>query len=166
MKTMKTTVPYNFRKVLAGIMLVSVPVFVACEKDPVEPNENGGNGGNGGNTQPQRIEEFIYNANMEFYRSGSSTHIPHTAFGDTAAKYGNDGNVKQIHITPESPKMCETLPGSAMQTRANFLDGINTQSKNKLSGENTTLYLDSEALSNQTVQTVLNGKLKIALIQR
>ena len=50
---MKTTVPYNFKKVLAGIMLVTVPVFVACEKDPVKPNNNGGNGGNGGNNQNQ-----------------------------------------------------------------------------------------------------------------
>lgn len=36
---MKTTVPYNFKKVLAGIMLVAVPVFVACEKDPVKPDQ-------------------------------------------------------------------------------------------------------------------------------
>lgn len=158
---MKTSVTNKLKKVLAGIMLVAFPVFVSCEKDNDKP------GNNGGNNQPQqRTEEFIYNANMEFYRDGSSTHIPHTAFGDTAAKYGNDGNVKQIHITPESQKMCETLTGSQMQTRANFLDGIYTQSKNKLSGENTTLYLDSEAMSNQTVQNILNDKLKIALVQR
>lgn len=158
---MKTTVPYNFKKVLAGIMLVAVPVFVSCEKDNEKPNNNGGN-----NQPQQRTEEFIYNYNMDFYRNGSSEIIPYTAFGDTVAKYGNDGNVKQIHITPESQSMCETFTGSQMQTRANFLDGIYTQSKNKLSGENTTLYLDSEAMSNQTVQNVLNGKLKIALVQR
>lgn len=39
MKTIKTTIPYNLKKVLTGIMLVAFPVFAACEKDPVKPNQ-------------------------------------------------------------------------------------------------------------------------------
>lgn len=165
-KPMKTrlTVPYNLKTVLAGIMLVALPVFVSCdEKEQVKPDNNNGNGGN---TQPQRTEEFTYDYDLNFWRNGSSTKIPYTAFGDTATKYGDDQTIKQIHIKPESPYMCETLNGTKMQTRANILDGISGKSKNKLSGEETTLYLDSSALTNQTVQQILNGKLKIELLQR
>lgn len=164
MNLTKTTVPYNFKKVLAGIMLVAVPVFVACEKDPVKPNENGGNGGN--TPTQQRTEEFIYNSNLKFYRPGNSEKIPHAAFADTVAKYAADANVKQIHISPETEDMCENSPESGMVGRANDLNNIYNKSNNKLSGENTTLYLDSAALYNQTVQQILHGKLKIALLQK
>lgn len=168
MKKSIQTVPYNakstpWKKIFVGMLMVAVPVFVSCEKDPVKPDNNNGNGGN---TQPQRTEEFMYDYDLNFWRNGSSTKIPYTAFGDTATKYGDDQTIKQIHIKPESPYMCETLNGTKMQTRANILDGIYSKSKNKLSGEETTLYLDSSALTNQTVQQILNGKLKIELLQR
>ena len=163
---MKTTVPYNFRKVLAGIMLVAVPVFVACEKDPVKPNENGGNGGNGGNNPTQqRTEEFIYNQNMKFYRPGNSEKIPHVAFADTVAKYAADGNVKQIHIAPETEGMFATANQNQMDQRAEYLSNTYNMSNTKLSGENTTLILSPEAIQSQIVQEVLHNKLKIALVQ-
>lgn len=56
MKKIKQTVPYNLKKVFAGIMLVTIPVFTSCEKDPTEPN---GNNGNGGNTQPQKHNKVL-----------------------------------------------------------------------------------------------------------
>lgn len=156
---MKTTVPYNFIKFLAGIMLVAVPVFVACKKDPVEPN-------NPNNPQPQqRTEEFIYNLNLRFCRPGSSNEIPYAAFADTVAKLADNGAVKTIHITPKGPHMFGTLPSASVETRANMLDNMYGQSNGKLSGENTTLALDAEALQNQTVQSVLHNKLKIELEQ-
>ncbi len=164
MKTMKTTVPYNFRKVLAGIMLVAVPVFVACEKDPVKPNENGGNGGN--TPTQQRTEEFVYNANLKFYRQGSSEKIPHTAFVDTVAKYATDANVKQIHIIPEIESMFANHGEDQMNQRAEYFNNTYSVSNNKLSGENTTLVLSPEAIQSQIVQEALHNKLKIALVQR
>lgn len=159
---MKTTFSYNIKKVLAGTMLVALPfAFGGCEKDNNEPNNP-----SNPDTPQQRTEEFIYNANMEFYRNANSAHISHTAFIDTAAKYANDEGVKQVHITPDNPGMLETLPGNNVQTRAEFLENVYNASNQKLSGENTTLYLDPSALSNQTVQQVLHNKLKIALLQR
>lgn len=155
---MKTSVPYNMKKVLAGVMLVAIPVFVSCEKDNEKPS-------NPTPTQ-QRTEEFIYNENMKFYRPGNSEKIPHAAFADTVAKYAADANVKQIHVAPETEHMCENAPESGMVGRANVFDEMYNKSNNKLSGENTTLYLGADALSNQTVQQVLHDKLKIALVQR
>ena len=49
---MKTSVPYSLKRIFAGVMLVAVPVFVSCEKDP-EPNNN--------NNQPQKHNvELVY----------------------------------------------------------------------------------------------------------
>ena len=156
------TAKYNFKRGLVILCLGALTfAFSACEKEKSEPN----NPGNPSNPQ-QRTEEFIYNINLEFYRDGSSAFIPHEAFADTAAKYAADQSVKQIHITPSNQRMCETLNATKMQTRANILDGIYNQSNNKLSGENTTLVLDSAAFHTSTVQNVLHNKLKIALVQR
>ena len=101
MKTMKTTVPYNFKKVLAGIMLVAVPVFVACEKDPVKPNNNGGNGGNGGNTQPKHNVELVYGTNP-------STQWQNISL-DTLNKYNKDETVDSIFMIPENITQYATL---------------------------------------------------------
>ncbi|MBP5548550.1 MAG: hypothetical protein J6X58_06660 [Bacteroidales bacterium] len=155
--------PWNLKKVLAGIMLVAVPVFVACEKEPVKPNNNNGNGGN---TQPQRTEEFIYNTNLKFYRPGSSSKIPYEAFIDTAAKYGVDQNIKQLHITPETEGMFSNFEQTAMENRANMFSTLYDESKSKLSGENTTLVLSPEAFQSQIVQNAFHNKLNIALQQR
>ncbi len=160
---MKTSVPYSLKRIFAGVLLVAVPVFTSCEKDPVKPDNNNGNGGN---TQPQRTEEFIYNSNLEFYRNDTSVKIPRMAFTDTAAKYGADQNVNQIHITPASQYMCETSTETGMVGRANDLNAIYNASNNKLSGQNTTLVLDEAAFNNQTVRQILQDKLKIELLQR
>ena len=153
--------PWNLKKFLDGIMLVAVPVFVSCEKDNDKPGNNGVN-----NPTQQRTEEFIYDTGLKFYRPGNSEKIPHAAFADTVAKYAADANVKQIHVAPETEHMCENAPESGMVGRANVFDEMYNKSNNKLSGENTTLYLGADALSNQTVQQVLHDKLKIALVQR
>lgn len=160
---MKTSVPYSLKRIFAGVLLVAVPVFTSCEKDPVKPDNNNGNGGN---TQPQRTEEFIYNANLKFYRPGSSSKIPHTAFADTVAQYAADQNVKKIHITPEDPTMVENLQQPQMEQRAEYLSNTYDVSNNKLSGENTTLVLSPEAFQSQIVQNAFHNKLKIALQQR
>jgi hypothetical protein len=98
MKTMKTTVPYNFRKVLAGIMLVAVPVFVACEKDPVKPNENGGNGGN---TQQKHNVELVYGKDYTTQWQNISL--------DTLNKYNKDETVDSIFMIPEQTNQFATL---------------------------------------------------------
>lgn len=153
--------PWNSKKFLAGIMLVAVPVFVSCEKDNEKPNNNGGN-----NPTQQRTEEFIYNQNMKFYRPGNSEKIPHAAFADTVAKYAADGNVKQIHIAPETEGMFATANQNQMDQRAEYLSNTYNISNTKLSGENTTLILSPEAIQSQLVQEALHNKLKIALVQR
>lgn len=95
---MKTTVPYNFRKVLAGIMLVAVPVFVACEKDPVKPNENGGNGGN---TQQKHNVELVYGKDYTTQWQNISL--------DTLNKYNKDETVDSIFMIPEQTNQFATL---------------------------------------------------------
>lgn len=156
---MKTSVQYNWKKVLAGVMLVAVPVFTSCEKDKPEPDNN-----NPTPTQ-QRTEEFVYNQNMKFYRPGNSEKIPHTAFADTVAKYAADGNVKQIHIAPETEGMFATANQNQMDQRAEYLSNTYNMSNTKLSGENTTLILSPEAIQSQIVQEALHNKLKNALVQ-
>ncbi|MBR6838898.1 MAG: hypothetical protein IKM94_05030 [Alphaproteobacteria bacterium] len=98
MKTMKTTVPYNFKKALTGIMLVTVPVFAACEKDPVKPNENGGNGGN---TQPKHNVELVYGKDYTTQWQNISL--------DTLNKYNKDETVDSIFMIPEKTNQFATL---------------------------------------------------------
>ena len=89
--SMKKAVSNNILKALAGIMLVTVPVFVACEKDPVKPNENGGNGGN---TQPK------HNVELKYGRS-PSTQWQNISL-DTINKYNKDETVDSIFMIPEN----------------------------------------------------------------
>lgn len=140
--------------------LMASPFFTGCGKD----SESNGNGG----TEPtqQRTEEFIYNSNMKFYRPGSSSKIPHTAFADTVAKYATDQNVKQIHIIPENKTMFENLQQLQMEHRADYLNNTYDASNNKLSGENTTLIISPEAFQSQIVQDAFHNKLKITLVER
>ncbi|MBQ7244883.1 MAG: hypothetical protein IJS34_00735 [Alphaproteobacteria bacterium] len=105
MKTMKTTVPYNFKKVLTGIMLVAVPVFVACEKDPVKPNNNGGNGGN---TQQK------HNVELKYGRS-PSTQWQNISM-DTLYKYNSDPTVDSIFMIPEDVAQFANLNDVQIQT--------------------------------------------------
>ena len=147
-------------------LLVLCMCMVGCKKSE---EGDGHSGGTDTVVQPteQRVEEFVYNENLYFYREGSSNYIPRAAFADTAAKYAVDQNVKQIHIVPKTEHLLENVSNpTTIENKANALDAIYNESNNKLSGENTTLYLDSAVLSSQTVQDVLNGKLKINLVQR
>lgn len=151
------------------LMVAAVVVMmVGCKKTEEGDGPTGGNGTDTVVTPTQqRVEEFKYNANLYFYREGSSDRIPRDAFADTAAKYAIDQNVKQIHIVPSSELMLGNISSTtSMENRANALDVIYNQSNNKLSGENTTLYLDSVVLASQTVQDIFHGKLKINLVQR
>lgn len=158
---MKKTVSYNIKKVLAGTMLVALPfAFGGCEKENTKPNDP---------SNPQQTTytiEYIYDTGLNFHRNGSTTTINHTDFVDTIAKHAANQQVKQIHMIPESQYMLETSIESAMVARANDLNNMYNVSNNKLSGENTTLVLDSAAFHNSTVQNVLHNKLKIALVQR
>ncbi len=155
---MKFNAKYQLGKGLAFLGLATL-TFAGCDKDPVEPN-------NPNNPQPQqRTEEFIYNKNLNFWRPGSSTEIPYAAFADTAAKLGADQSVKQIHITPQDCYIFSTMPYTGVEPRVNILDDMYARSNQKLSGENTTLYLTADALQNTNVQSVFHNKLKIELLQ-
>lgn len=157
---MKHTFQYNLKKGLAFGLLATLPFFSGCEKDKPEPNNP---------SNPQQTTytiEYIYDKALRFHRDGSTTTINNTDFVDTIAKHAANQQIKQIHIVPESQYMLETSIESAMVARANDLNNMYDVSNNKLSGENTTLVLDSAAFHNSTVQNVLHNKLKIALVQR
>ena len=82
---MKTSVTNKLKKVLAGIMLVAVSVFVSCEKDNDKP------GNNGGNNQPQK-----HNVELLYDRTMSSIHV------DTIAKYASQPDIDTIYLIPEN----------------------------------------------------------------
>ena len=86
MKKIKQTVPYNLKKVLAGIMLVAVPVFVSCEKDPVKPDQP---------SQPQK-----HNKVLVFDGSGQQIHP------DTIRYYLNQPNIDSVLMQAADPEMC------------------------------------------------------------
>lgn len=130
MKTMKTTVPYNFKKVLAGIMLVAVPVFVACEKDPAKPNENGGNGGN---TQPRETKDIVYKNNINL----DST---------TIQNYINQGY--NICLVPEHKTIFSTRSPTPLRMTANKMRKYWDIAPDRISGKKSdTLYVTPEALN-------------------
>ena len=152
---------YRLMKGVIVLALAALPfAFGGCGKD------DAGNNTNTPDVSQQRTEEFIYKNNLEFYRDANSNHIPYAAFIDTVTKYATDQSIRKIHITPENPHMYETMQQTGVKKVAGFLDSIYTASSQKVSGENTTLYLDSFALSDQTVQQVLHGELRIELLQR
>lgn len=155
---MKFNAKYQLGKGLAFLGLATL-TFAGCDKDPVEPN-------NPNNPQPQqKTEEFVYSTNLNFSRPGSSYEISYNDFPDTVAKLAADQSVKQIHITPRHNHIFQNVPVTGMDTRANILDNMYSQSNGKLSGENTTLVLNAEALQSTLVQSVLHNKLKIELEQ-
>lgn len=103
-KAMRQTVPYNLKKVLAGIMLAAVPVFVACEKDTVKPDNNGGTGGN---TQPK------HNVELKYGRS-PSTQWQNISL-DTINKYNKDETVDSIFMIPEDVAQFANLSATQIQ---------------------------------------------------
>ena len=86
-------------------MLVAVPVFVACEKDPVKPNENGGNGGN---TQQK------HNVELKYGRS-PSTQWQNISL-DTLYKYNSDPTVDSIFMIPEDVNQFANLNATQINT--------------------------------------------------
>ena len=129
MKKFKQTVPYNLKKVFAGIMLVAVPVFVACEKDPVKPNENGGNGGN---TQPRETKDIVYKKNINL----DST---------TIKNYLNQNY--DICFVPEYPTLFCTLGPTPLRMTATKMRKYWGIAPERISGKKSdTLYVTPEAL--------------------
>lgn len=104
MKKIKQTVPYNLKKVLAGIMLVAVPVFVSCEKDPVKPDNNNGN-----NQQPQK-----HNVELVYSRA-PSTQWQNISM-DTINKYNSDPTVDSIFMIPEDVNQFSNLNATQLST--------------------------------------------------
>ena len=87
---MKTSVPYSLKRIFAGVMLVAVPVFVSCEKDP-QPSPNGGNNNN---PQPQKHNvELVYGKKSDTQWQNISM--------DTLYKYNSDPTVDTIFMIPE-----------------------------------------------------------------
>jgi len=81
--SMKKTVSYNIKKVLAGTMLVALPfAFGGCEKDPVKPENKKHN------------VELVYGTNP-------STQWQNISL-DTLYKYNSEPTVDFIFMIPES----------------------------------------------------------------
>lgn len=122
MNLTKTTVPYNFRKVLAGIMLVTVPVFVACEKDNEKPSNNGGN------NQPQKHNvELKYNSRTE----GGMQNVSM----DTINKYNKDETVDSIFMIPDPIDQFATNNATQMQNAVKYFRERHNVNPNKVFGK-------------------------------
>lgn len=114
MKKIKQTVPYNLKKVLAGIMLVAVPVFVSCEKDPVKPDNNNGN-----NQQPQKPKTYTY-----IY---DNTGIPN----DTVLAHMD---VDTFYVIPTRPDLFAGVSQNGVHTIRNHLEN-HTLTNSKMHGK-------------------------------
>lgn len=86
---LRITVPYNLKKVLAGIMLAAVPVFIACEKDPVKPENKKHN------------VELVYGKDYTTQWQNISL--------DTLNKYNKDETVDSIFMILEKTNQFATL---------------------------------------------------------
>ena len=117
---LRITVSYNLKKVLAGIMLAAVPVFVACEKDTVKPDNNGGTGGN---TQPKHNVELIYD------RALSSLPI------DTVAAYAMQSDVDTVFMIPEQTNQYVTLSANQLSPYMRALRKRHNVNPNKVFGK-------------------------------
>lgn len=84
---MKTSVPYSLKRIFAGVMLVAVPVFVSCEKDPVKPDQP---------SQPQK-----HNKVLTFSRSDIQQIHP-----DTIRYYLNQTDIDSVLMQAADPEMC------------------------------------------------------------
>ena len=80
---MKTSVTNHLNKVLAGVMLVAIPVFTSCEKDKPEPS----------NTQKR-------NKILVFDDSGQQIHP------DTINYYLNQPDIDSVLMQAKDPQMC------------------------------------------------------------
>ena len=160
---MKTSVPYSLKKGMVFLGVMALPfAFGGCDKDPVEPN----NPNNPNNPQNTYNIEYIYTDGLKFHRVGDTALIPHSAFVDTVAKHGTNAHVKQIHITPDHDNMWSTAQLARIELYADRLQNMYNSSNSKLSGENTTLELNTEVFNSSKVQNVLHNTLGINLVQR
>lgn len=161
---MKKNAKYQLGKGLAFLGLAVLTLgFAGCEKDPEKPN----NPNNPDNPQNTYTIEYIYTQGLKFHRVNDTALISRSAFVDTVAKHGTNAHVKQIHIKPKYDNMWSTVNVEAlMESRADKFRNMYILSHNKLSGENTTLVLDSAVLYNSNVQNVLGDTLRINLVQK
>lgn len=113
--------PWNLKKFLAGVMLVAVPVFVSCEKDP-EPAPNGGN------NQPQK-----HNVELR-YNPDTDEGVQHLAM-DTLHKYNTDPTVDSILLIPYATHVFATWGTQALQSAVNFLRPRHNVNPNKIFGK-------------------------------
>ena len=124
---MKTSVPYNWKKVLAGVMLVAVPVFVSCEKDNEKPNNNGGN------NQPRETKDIVYKQNINL----DST---------TIQIYLNQNY--DICLVPENKIMFSTLEPTPLRMTAKKMRKYWGIAPDRISGKKSdTIYVSPEALN-------------------
>lgn len=130
---MKTSVPYNWKKVLTGVMLVAVPVFVSCEKDNEKPNNNGGN------NQPQKH-------NVELVYGEGSTPWQNVAL-DTLYKYNSDPTVDTIFMVPYQSNMLSTASTTGLKNVVGKLRERHNVNPQKIFGKGD-LELKAESVQN------------------
>jgi len=130
---MKTSVPYSLKRIFAGVMLVAVPVFTSCEKDP-EPAPNGGN------NQPQK-----HNVELRYGQS-PATQWQNISM-DTLYKYNSDPTVDSIFMIPEQSNQYSTLSTNGYKTVINHLRDRHNINPNKVFGKGD-LELNAESVQN------------------
>ncbi len=129
---MKTSVPYSLKRIFAGVMLVAVPVFTSCEKDP-EPAPNGGN------NQPQKH-------NVELVYGEGSTPWQNVAL-DTLYKYNSDPTVDTIFMVPYQSNMLSTASTTGLKNVVGKLRERHNVNPQKIFGKGD-LELKAESVQN------------------
>lgn len=152
-KSMRQTVPYNFKKVLTGIMLVAVPVFVSCEKDNEKPNENGGN------NQPQK-----HNVELR-YGHDFNTQWQNISM-DTLYKYNSDQTVDSIFMVLEDPHQFNTLSTSNLKKLRNMLSERHNINTNKIFGKGEMQLKNSSITNNPEIVRFFADTLKYTVTYR
>lgn len=128
---MKTSVPYSLKRIFAGVMLVAVPVFTSCEKDPVKPNDN--------NNQPQKH-------NVELVYGEGSTPWQNVAL-DTLYKYNSDPTVDTIFMVPYQSNMLSTASTTGLKNVVGKLRERHNVNPQKIFGKGD-LELKAESIQN------------------
>ncbi|MBO4672216.1 MAG: hypothetical protein J5608_01010 [Alphaproteobacteria bacterium] len=147
---MKIVSKYNLRLVL-GMVVLSL---AGCEKEPVVPDTN----------QNVPAEKFFYTVDMNFYRPEKMEMIPYSAFADTVREMAKNDAIKKIHVSPYASRMFQD--NNNLVPTAVIFDTLYNRSNAKLSGDRTTLVLTDAMLNNQTVSSVLQGKLGINIVRK
>lgn len=127
--------PWNLKKFLAGVMLVAVPVFTSCEKDPVKPNDNDNNN----NPQPQKH-------NVELVYGEGSTPWQNVAL-DTLYKYNFDPTVDTIFMVPYQSNMLSTASTTGLKNVVGKLRERHNVNPQKIFGKGD-LELKAESVQN------------------